>query len=278
MMALISHIVCGDRIRSANPVTVAALAASIKEVGLLNPLTVGRLPVVRNGRAQDGYMLIGGLHRYEAVKSLGWNEVDITVTDLTGPAAVIAECDENLCGTNLTAAERALFTRRRKVAYEALHPETRAHVAGGLARQGAASDKLSFAADTAVKTGVDRRTVERDSRRGSNVSPEVLTQIAGTKLDTGRTLDELASVPKDSQQTRLDELRTAKAARLLTEEQAKEVRKTNSAADAIIKDRRVDAAKEYLAGRLDIDELHQFGEMIIDLCPLLARACMREAA
>jgi hypothetical protein len=43
----------------------------------------------------------------------------------TGPQAVIAECDENLCGTNLSKAERALFTVKRKEAYIALHPETK---------------------------------------------------------------------------------------------------------------------------------------------------------
>jgi hypothetical protein len=32
--------------------------------------------------------------------------------------------------------------------------------------------------------------------RGKNITPEVATQIAGTKLDTGKTLDELASVPE----------------------------------------------------------------------------------
>ena len=68
---------------------------------------------------------------------------------------VIAECDENLCGTKLTAAERALFTRRRKEAHEALHPETKGGHAGAAAKWDA-SDKLSFASDPASKTGQAR--------------------------------------------------------------------------------------------------------------------------
>ncbi len=88
------------------------------------------------------------------------------MTDLSGPAAVIAECDENLCGTNLSAAERALFTARRKEAYEALHPETKAHVAGahGANRvMGNASANLApaFTADTARRTGQSERKVQR---------------------------------------------------------------------------------------------------------------------
>ena len=81
----------------------------------------------------------------------------MTVLDLIGPAAVIAECDENLCGTNLSKAERALFTKHRKAAYIALHPETKAHVAGAHAANrsmGNAAAKLAiaFTADTAAKT------------------------------------------------------------------------------------------------------------------------------
>lgn len=214
MLAPISNIVCGDRIRSANPATVSALAASITEVGLLNPLTVSVLPVVRNGRTQDGYMLIGGLHRLEAVKSLGWNEVEVTVSALTGPSAVIAECDENLCGTNLTAAERALFTARRKAAYEALHPETK-HGSPTVSRQVGdtreRSDVSRFTLDTARKTGQSERSVQRDAGRGERVAPEVLSQIKGTKLDTGKMLDELASLPREQQPARVAEITERKA-------------------------------------------------------------------
>jgi ParB family transcriptional regulator, chromosome partitioning protein len=116
------------------------------------------------------------------------------------PAAVIAECDESLCGTNLTAAERALFTRRRKEAYEALHPETKHETFKGNqhtgSRQVGDNHTERFTADTAAKTGQSERAVQRDAARGKNIAPEVLTQIAGTKLDTGKTLDKLAAVPK----------------------------------------------------------------------------------
>jgi ParB family chromosome partitioning protein len=116
--------------------------------------------------------------------------------------------DENLCGTNLTAAERALFTRRRKLAYEAQNPETKHGATGGghdQSRQ-VGDSAPRFTADTAAKTGQSERVVQRDATRGERVAPEVLTQIAGTKLDTGRTLDELASVPKDEQAAKVADL------------------------------------------------------------------------
>lgn len=99
---------------------------------------------------------------------------------------VIAECDENLCRAELSPADRAIFTARRKALYEALHPETRQHVAGGHAKHETASDNLSFAASTAVATGKDERTIQRDAERGEKVSPEAMDLVRGTKLDTGR--------------------------------------------------------------------------------------------
>jgi hypothetical protein len=101
------------------------------------------------------------------------------------------------------APERALFTRRRKEACEALHPETKHETFKGNqhtgSRQVGDNHTERFTADTAKKTGQSERAIQRDASRGERVAPEVLTQIAGTKLDTGKTLDELASVPKEAQ-------------------------------------------------------------------------------
>ena len=97
----------------------------------------------------------------------------------------------------IRSAERALFTARRKEAYEALHPETK-HGTPGVSRQvGDTRDRCDterFTADTARKTGQSERKVQRDAGRGEKIEPAVLTAIAGTALDTGKTLDELASV------------------------------------------------------------------------------------
>lgn len=68
----------------------------------------------------------------------------------------------------IAKAERALFTRRRKEIYEALHPETRPTSEGGSNRRKLCDDADRLTADTATKTGVDRRTVERDAARGEN--------------------------------------------------------------------------------------------------------------
>ena len=76
----------------------------------------------------------------------------------------------------LTPSERALFTQRRKEAYEALHPETKhggdhgnQHTGGKPSRQlGDLPDR--FTADTAARTGQSERSVQRDATRGGNAS------------------------------------------------------------------------------------------------------------
>jgi len=95
----------------------------------------------------------------------------------------------------LSPAEAADQTRRRKEIYEALHPETARGVAGGKARQGAATDNLSFADQTAQSTGRDIRSVQRDAARGEALGDD-LEAIAGISLDKGVELDALAKLPE----------------------------------------------------------------------------------
>lgn len=200
MKVRVGHISTLDRIRKADPKQVAAIAASIKEVGLLNPITVTPARVFFNGQEIDGYQLVAGLHRLEACKSIGWGEVDAQVLDLDEQRRIIAECDENLCGSVLTPSERATFTLRRKEAYEALHPETRHGGDRKSSRQlGDLIDEGRFTADTAARTGQSERKVQRDAERGEKVCKEALDILKGTKADTGTVLDRLKDLTPGQQ-------------------------------------------------------------------------------
>ena len=88
----------------------------------------------------DGFGIIAGAHRLAACRDLGHTEVPVVILEMDALQRTIAECDENLCGTQLSAAERAEFTQRRKEAYEQLHPETvqraRTDVEGSPSRRG----------------------------------------------------------------------------------------------------------------------------------------------
>lgn len=193
----------GQRLREISEAQVEALMNSIADVGLLNPISVYRRQLFRGGNAVDGYGLVAGLHRKTACERLGLVEIEANVLDLSDLECQIAECDENLCAPQLTPSDRARFTKRRKEAYEALHPETKRGVAGGMARQGTATDTVSFADATAAATGKDARTVRRDAERGEKIADAALTKIKGTDLDTGAYLDKLKKLPVTDQLQRV---------------------------------------------------------------------------
>ena len=199
----VARVELGRRLREISEAQVVALMASIGDVGLLNPITVYPRKVIEAGISVDGYGVVAGAHRLEACKRLGHTEIAAQVVGLSELERQIAECDENLCGTTLTPSERATFTRRRKEAYEALHPETRHGVAGAAAKHGdGAVAKLataSFADDQAAKTGQSARSIRRDAERGQQVCDEALDIIRGTKADTGTVLDRLKDLTPDQQ-------------------------------------------------------------------------------
>lgn len=194
----IDQIENGQRLRELSEATVAALVNSIGDVGLLNPITVYPRKLFRGGNQVDGYGLVAGLHRKTACERLGLVEIEANVLDLNDLECQIAECDENLCAPQLSPSERARFTKRRKEAYEALHPEAK-HGANQHTRGDENFSYPSFAEDTAAKTGVTARLVQLNAERGEKVSDKAIDLIRGTKLDTAMYLDKLKKLDHDAQ-------------------------------------------------------------------------------
>lgn len=81
--------------------------------------------------------------------------------------AELAMIDENLCRAELSPADRAAQTARRKAIYLELHPETAEHVAGGRGNSTAANFAAvpAFATATSEATGKAERTVRLDAER-----------------------------------------------------------------------------------------------------------------
>jgi hypothetical protein len=179
--------------RPLDEAAVAALAESIAKIGLINP--------IRCRVSGDGWEVVTGSHRLAAYSSLGLVDIEAVVYDPDDLHAELAMIDENLCRSELSPADRARQTARRKAIYEEMHPETR-H--GGdrteASRQlGDLSER--FTADTATVSGRSERAVQRDAERGEKVIDEVLSMIAGTKLDTGTYLDKLKKLTPNDQVT-----------------------------------------------------------------------------
>lgn len=202
-----SHIYPHGEARPIDRKKVAALAESIASVGLLNPVIVRKAMKIRHGRDAEAWEILAGHHRYEACAvNLKWAEVPCVVREEDDLRAELIMIDENLCRAELSPAQCAYQTSRRKEIYEALHPDTRQHAAGGFAKHGSASDNLSFADDAATKTGRDKRTIQRDAARGEALG-EALKDIAGTPLDKGVELDALAKLDPDQRAEVIDKVK-----------------------------------------------------------------------
>jgi ParB family chromosome partitioning protein len=174
---------------------VKALMMSMTDVGLIEPVVIDK----DNG-------LIAGYHRFKAAHELGWERIDCIVIDLDETSGRIATIDENLVRRILTVAERSELLAERKKLYLVLHPETKAHVSGGKARQGkkkaasVESTLAAFSTDTATKTGRGRRAIEREVSIGERLAPDVMEKVKQTDVaDNKGELEALAELTSEEQ-------------------------------------------------------------------------------
>lgn len=191
----LAEIDVSGRLRVIDEAHAMLLAENIKASGRL------RQPVEIRPRRGGGYQLIAGGHRLRAVGMLGWDEIDAFILDVDDDEAKLAEIDENLVRHDLNPLDRAVFLAERKAVWLRMHPETAAGVAGGMARQGAATDIMSFARDTAERCGITERTVQRAVMIADKLSPDIRARIAGTWI--ARKQSELLDLVKTDPDKRL---------------------------------------------------------------------------
>lgn len=172
----VKSISTGDRLRAVDMARAEMLAENLRQTGhLRQPVEVRRL-------TGGGYTLIAGAHRLVAVQMVGWETVEVILWDCNADEARLLEIDENLVRHELNPLDRAVFLSERKRIYEGLYPETVAGVAGGKARQGSATEIISFAKDTAERCGITERAVRLAVSIATKLTPEVRARIAGTDL------------------------------------------------------------------------------------------------
>lgn len=191
----------GGRHRHLDDAKVKALAKSIDEIGLKYPIHVRRVDLVDDdGEVDERLLLVTGAHRLASIKSLGWDWVTCLVfpPDASELDAELWEIDENLMRAELSDAELADHLARRSAIWAE-------KVTGGTIRPTSLADgrkagpqhRKSFAADTAEKTGMSKRDINRKIARAEKVV--VLDEVKGTSLDKGVELDALAKLPEDEQ-------------------------------------------------------------------------------
>ncbi|MBF0415627.1 MAG: ParB N-terminal domain-containing protein [Magnetococcales bacterium] len=187
-----------DRLREVDADVVEGLAFSIRVNGLQQPIQVRKQPLT-----EDKFILISGAHRLMACKALGMESVSCVVVECSGLEARLMEVDENLIRYELTPFDRGAFLAERKKIHEEMFPQTKAGVAGAIAKHhgdenneitdGSASDIMSFAKATAEKLNINPRTIQRSIRMERNLSPESKAAIPGTWLArSGKDLEMLS--------------------------------------------------------------------------------------
>lgn len=99
----IDKIIIRKRHRKVNPVKVAELAESIKQIGLINPISLNR------------NTLLAGAHRLAAYKLLGEDRIPYSPCGINGDedTNTLIEIDENLFRNELSAAEKAQHISER---------------------------------------------------------------------------------------------------------------------------------------------------------------------
>ncbi|MBF0177962.1 MAG: ParB N-terminal domain-containing protein [Magnetococcales bacterium] len=200
-MIPIENIVVGKRLRQIRQESVDLLAGSIGEVGLMNPIVVS--PILDDEGQETGvFRLIAGNHRLEAYKKLGKTEIPATIGTGSDVDQRLAEIDENLCRAELTHLERAEHLAERKSLYETKYPQTKQGTAGANKRWDEnATEIISFASDTAKRTGATDRNIRQAVRRANNISQEVRDSIrdVASIADNSLELDALASLEESEQ-------------------------------------------------------------------------------
>lgn len=180
--------------------SIDALAESISNIGLIQPITVVPCAKYRDGQKVEAFRLVAGHHRVAAMRKIGWAECSARVLpDSTSAlAAELMEIDENLCRAELSAAQRAKAIKRRKEIWEAMRPQNQVGqvVPPEIGYGKPPAQSHEFASDTSRVSGESKRDVNRHLARAEALG-EDLDEIAGTSLDKGVELDALKDLPQE---------------------------------------------------------------------------------
>jgi ParB-like chromosome segregation protein Spo0J len=153
---------------------VAHMASSLRDLGLIHPITIGRNPDLP-GR----FNLICGLHRLLGARTLGWETIEARISEADATHAEMMTLSENLHRSPLSRTERDKAVKRWAELYRELHPEAetirgralaaQTRVVGGrfapVERTG--DDPEGVTAATAKTLGVSQRAVQKAINRAS---------------------------------------------------------------------------------------------------------------
>jgi len=184
-----------------------ALSMSIDDVGLLNPIIV--VTVKPSKKEKRSYRVIDGASRVRVLIEKGEDLVDAYVIEAEDKdLETVMQADLHLLQRERTAAEKIMWIKKRKTAYEKLYPETKAEKRRQIGLN-VSDEKISslarhetFTTLVSKLTGEHIRTIQMYSKAGDTISVENLELLKGSKLeDNFSELKILAKIKNDELQT-----------------------------------------------------------------------------
>jgi ParB family chromosome partitioning protein len=178
----VSSIFVGERTRPVDEDLAQAIAASMSERGLINPIMVRSTPA----RKGTPYTLVAGGHRHRGAVINEWAEIDAIVVEADAAEAQLLEISENLYRNELNALDRAVFVMKFRELWE----ERNGKVARGGDRKSKRNDcSLIFANGRELseqvreRLGFGERTYFNVTRIGQNLHPTLRQALRGTQAE-----------------------------------------------------------------------------------------------
>lgn len=161
---LVEYIVIGERHRALSDDACNRLAASMKQIGLRNPISVRIVDdyIDDDGVVCDGVpILVAGRHRLEAAKRLGWSHIDCVEVEDDEIQAEMWEIAENLHRLDLTKEQRDEHIRRYAELLEVQSAEVSRQTDAKPISGPKGGRPREVASRVAEETGLSVRTVQR---------------------------------------------------------------------------------------------------------------------
>jgi len=194
-----------DRARELDPAWAEALAGLVKAQGLTNRITVRR--------KGDHYVLVTGLHRLEAFRLLGADDIPAQLSSaLTDDEARLEEVMENLGRNELIALDRCHHLYELKQVYERMYPEAKHGAATKSpswslsSENGETTAVFGFAKATADKIGLSPTAIKRAVKIWTDLTPETREALRGTRIATKQSELKLLAAQDTRMQQRIMDL------------------------------------------------------------------------
>jgi ParB family chromosome partitioning protein len=178
----VDEIAIPERLRAVEVEHALAIAQSIVEHGLINPITVRYTPNAKGG----SYTLIAGAHRLRAFAINDEPEIEALVIEADKDEAQLVEITENLFRNDLSVMDRAIFVQSYRDVWERrngkIEPGRRGNSANLAQLIQDEAEVGGFAEHVADRMGLSRRTFFRLNKIAKNLRPEVRAVIRGTSV------------------------------------------------------------------------------------------------